>query len=59
MKNNVYPCKPQFYYIKMGFTGSKLYRHVVFVMLHKQTAKVLVRLQGTIAVRISCNGSFP
>ena len=30
-KNNVYPCKPQFYYIKMGFKGSKLYRYV-FVM---------------------------
>ena len=30
-KNNVYPCKPQFYYIKWGLRGSKLYRHV-FVM---------------------------
>ena len=30
-KNNVYPCKLQFYYIKVGFKGSKLYRHV-FVM---------------------------
>ena len=30
-KNNVYPCKPQFYYKKVGFKGSKLYRHV-FVM---------------------------
>ena len=20
-KNNVYPCKPQFYYIKVGFNG--------------------------------------
>ena len=30
-KNNVYPCKPQFYYIKVGFEGSKLYSHV-FVM---------------------------
>ena len=30
-KNNVYLCKPQFYYIKVGFKGSKLYRHV-FVM---------------------------
>ena len=30
-KNIVYPCKPQFYYIKMGFKGSTLYRHV-FVM---------------------------
>ena len=23
-KNNVYPCKPQFYYIKMGFMGVKI-----------------------------------
>ena len=31
-KNNVYPCKPQFYYTKVGFKGgSTLYRHV-FVM---------------------------
>ena len=30
-KNNVYPSKPQFYYIKVGFKGSKLYRHV-FIM---------------------------
>ena len=29
-KNNVYPCKPQFYYIKVGFYGSKLYRHVLW-----------------------------
>ena len=27
-KNNVYPCKPQFYYIKVGFKGSILYRYV-------------------------------
>ena len=30
-KNHVYPCKPQFYYIKVGFKGSELYRYV-FVM---------------------------
>ena len=24
MKNNVYPCKPQFYYIKVGFKGIKI-----------------------------------
>ena len=30
-KNNVYPCKPQFYYIKVEFEGAKLYRYV-FVM---------------------------
>ena len=23
-RNNVYPCKPQFYYIKVGFTGVKI-----------------------------------
>ena len=28
-KNNAYPCKPQFYYIKMRFKRSKLYRHVL------------------------------
>ena len=30
-KHYVYPCKPQFYYIKWGLKGSKLYRYV-FVM---------------------------
>ena len=24
MKTNVYPCKPQFYYIKVGFKGVKI-----------------------------------
>ena len=23
-KNNVYPCKPQFYYVKVGFEGVKI-----------------------------------
>ena len=23
-KNNVYPCKPQFYYLKVGFKGVKI-----------------------------------
>ena len=27
-ENNVYPCKPQFYYIKVGCKGSTLHRHV-------------------------------
>ena len=30
-KNNVYPCKPKFYYVKVGFKGVILYRYV-FVM---------------------------
>ena len=42
-KNNVYPCKRQFYYIKIGFKGSKLYRHI-FVMGHigVRTLKLLI-----------------
>ena len=27
-KNNVYPCKPQFYYIKVGFKGVKIIKDV-------------------------------
>ena len=38
-KNNVYPCKPQVYYIKVGFKGSKLYRHV-FVMMTCQCSQI-------------------
>ena len=40
-KNNVYPCKPQFYCIKVGLKGSKYFRYA-FMMLsmvipgHKQ-----------------------
>ena len=37
-KNNIYPCKLQFYYIKVGFKklrGSKLYRYV-FVMINEE-----------------------
>ena len=30
-KSNVYPCKPQFYYIKVGFKGVKII-YYVFVM---------------------------
>ena len=34
-KNNVYPCKPQFYYIKVGFKGDKIiFFKNVFVMIN-------------------------
>ena len=39
-KNNVYPYKPQFYYIKVGFTGVKIYRRV-FVMILSFTRHLL------------------
>ena len=32
-KNNVYPCKLQFYCIKMGLRESKLYRHVIVMQM--------------------------
>ena len=44
-KNNVYPCKPQFYDIKVGFKGSKLYRYVSV----KQIAELISHIyKGTI-----------
>ena len=36
-KNNVYPCKPQFYYRKVGLRGSKLYRYVFVMSFRLQT----------------------
>ena len=31
-KNNVYTCKPQFYYIKVGFNGGQNYIGIFFVI---------------------------
>ena len=36
-KNNVYPWNPQFYYIKWGLRGSKLYRYVFVMKWHLST----------------------
>ena len=44
-KSNVYPCKPQFYCIKWGLRGSKLYR-CVFVMLSIDAIGVSVQIQN-------------
>ena len=33
-KNNVYPCKPQFYYIKVEFKGGQNYIGMFFVMIN-------------------------
>ena len=40
-KNNVYPCKPQFYYIKVGLRGSKLYRYVFVMSFCSQNPRML------------------
>ena len=37
-KNNVYPCKPQFYYIEVVYKGKRLYRHV-FVMTSRKSQR--------------------
>ena len=39
-KNNVYPCKPQFYYIKVGFKGVNLYRYVFVMRLGSRKARL-------------------
>ena len=42
-KTNVYPCKPQFLYIKVGFKGVKLYRYVfVMIRMNNYTAVAAV-----------------
>ena len=48
-KNNVYPCKPQFYCIKVGLRRSKLYRYV-FVMESQNTYGVWTESQNTYGV---------
>ena len=42
-KNNDYPCKPQFYYIKVGFKGVKIYRHVYVMKRAYGQEKVLLQ----------------
>ena len=41
MKNNVYPCKPQFYYIKVGFKWVN-----ITVVVHKSGEVILMRSQN-------------
>ena len=38
-KNNVYSCKPQFYYIKVRLKGSKLHRYVLVVRVRFRASK--------------------
>ena len=44
MKNNVYPCKRQFYYIQVGFKGTKSYRYI-FVMGGKKFLKAFSHMK--------------
>ena len=40
-KNNVYPSKPQFYYIKVGFKGVK----IIYVCFHDESANYHINLK--------------
>ena len=52
-KNNVYPCKPQFYYIKLGFKGVKIVEacfrdDTAFITrLHVRPAKTQISPRGS------------
>ena len=50
-KNNVYPCKPQFYYIKVGFKGSKLYRYVFVMIQRRKNVNVMYWVDLTLVGR--------
>ena len=45
-KNNVYPCKPQFYYIKVGFKGVKIkyacFRDDLVEILHYENMPIQI-----------------
>ena len=45
-KNNEYPSKPQFYYIKVEFRGSKLYRHVFVMLVRTELLDMDIILNG-------------
>ena len=43
-KKNVYPCKPQFYYIKVRLRGSKLYRHGFVMCTSKPSVSPFLKI---------------
>ena len=61
-KNNVYPCKPQFYYIKVGFKGVKLIQAcfgdatVAFFLTGKAVKMVLHRSLLAVGVVVLVSG---
>ena len=50
-KTNVYPCKPQFYYIKWGLRGSKLYRRVFVMNLFRAAGIVRLDIDMLLSAR--------
>ena len=45
IRKNVYPCKPQFYYIKVSVRGCSLHRHVFMMFcLHLLCVQIIISL---------------
>ena len=52
--NNVYPCKPQFYFIKVGLKGSISYGHVCMMQLGKKRQNITPFLLAMHPKQIHC-----
>ena len=48
MKNNVYPCKPQFYYIKVGLKGVKIIKACFRDEQTQYTTDYVVRIKPSL-----------
>ena len=57
-KNIVYPCKPQLYYIKVGFQGSKFYRYVFVMHRPNSDAAELDVWSGTTVLTTSLGKTY-
>ena len=55
-KNNVYPCKHQFYYLKVGLRGSRLYRHVFVMVCHGLFAILILAIRKLYSVIVASPG---
>ena len=55
-KNNVHPCKPQFYVIKVGFKGPKLYRRVFVMLCFSLVSKACIIRRSLFATALGAIG---
>ena len=53
-KNNVYPCKPKFYCIKVGFKGSELHRYVFVMPTLLQSWGIILTSTASLSNNLSC-----
>ena len=59
-KNNVYPCKPQFYYIKVGFKGVKIilacFRDAYAICERRMSRWACVPVQSDLDILVDIGG---